>query len=140
MKRELLHMEGEMKKELRKLNRKHKKVQEDVIESEGGKAAPKMPPTRAEILEDLSKKGKERDFLSQKQREIADQQVEYVDAVSLKLRQFVIRRTLNSLDWEGKPIRGLPACHRIDIHLKMTDWEKETLNKLVSAIAKDPVR
>ncbi|KAG6371775.1 hypothetical protein JVT61DRAFT_9130 [Boletus reticuloceps] len=41
--------------------------------------------------------------------------------------RFVIRRTLNSVDCDGKPIFGLPPYRNHVFLVELRDWEKERL-------------
>lgn len=59
----------------------------------------------------------------------------YMDDFREKFADIVIRRTVNSLDYEDKPISGLPQYHEQIIALALTDAEHETFKKVVDALA-----
>ena len=46
----------------------------------------------------------------------------------------VVRRTVNSLDWQGRPISGLDPYHEHALLLELSASEHETLNALAEEI------
>ena len=50
---------------------------------------------------------------------------------------YVIRRTINSLDWKGEPISGLPPYHEHALLLRMTEDELHVLSQLAEEVVEE---
>ena len=60
---------------------------------------------------------------------------EYMDEFRADYANIVIRRTVNSKDYRGMPISGLPAYHEQVVMCVLTDAEHETFRQVVETLA-----
>lgn len=80
------------------------------------------------------------------QKTRADERQEYNDVVQVWVRDIrkgfnnaILRRTLKSLDWTGKPISGLPDYHEHAILLELSQDEHDVQNDLAEEISNEAV-
>lgn len=61
----------------------------------------------------------------------------YVDEFRVGFAGYIIRRTIKSVDWEGKPIAGLPPLHEQVLALKPSPEERRALRAMANEILRD---
>lgn len=79
------------------------------------------------------KKTKRQDYETQYDRSLQ----EWIDKLRELFQEHIIRRTIDSLDWKGEPISGLPPYHEHPLLLTLTEEERSVLDQLAEQVVKE---